>query len=146
MPDYKILDSVWFNPGNRVIGIVAVETFTDQWKAYIDTASGYNQKLDEQMIAARGAGLRWDMAHAIFPRLDIRKYKDAPEESATGLTVEERISVGVISAIKGVWESKRAVEGLFGRSVGDCEKFLDEAEMVEAIEEAVRKVLQEYRR
>lgn len=80
--EYKILGSVWFNPGTEVIGIVAVETFTDQWKAYIGTAFGFDQKSDEQIIAAQGAGLHWDMAQGIFPHLDIRKYKDIPEEIA----------------------------------------------------------------
>lgn len=87
MEQYKILDSVWFSPGTEVIGIVAVETFTDgQWKAYIGTTFGFDQKSDGQAIAARGAGLRWDMAQGIFPSLDIRKYKDIPEEVAAELT------------------------------------------------------------
>lgn len=41
---------------------------------------GY-QKADELLIAAQGAGLRWDIAQGLFPRLDIRKYKDYPEQA-----------------------------------------------------------------
>lgn len=72
---YKILDSSWRNTMFACIGIVAIETFTDEWKAYINVCHGDNQQADEQLVAATGAPLLPEEAHGFFPSLDITKYK-----------------------------------------------------------------------
>ena len=72
---YKILGARWWTPKYTTIGIVAIETFNGTWKAYLGVASGFNERLDEQDIAAWGAGLQPQEAHGFFPDLDIGKYK-----------------------------------------------------------------------
>jgi hypothetical protein len=72
---YIILDRRWFTPVGSFIGIVAVQTFEQQWKAYIGVAAGEDTKIDEQRIASLGAGLSAQEAHGIFPQLDIEQYK-----------------------------------------------------------------------
>lgn len=57
------------------IGVVAIETYTDEWKAYIGASHGYNKKMDEQNVAAYGSSLLPEEAHGFFPKLDISKYK-----------------------------------------------------------------------
>ncbi len=81
---YKVLGDCWHTPGGifgmqLYIGIVAVETFepTGEWKAYIGIVLGIDSEGDKQAIAARGASIRDDLAHAYFPYLDITKYKDS---------------------------------------------------------------------
>jgi len=84
--EYKILGSRWFtNPSiallfhrpdlDGVIGVVAVETHIDEWKAYIGVSYGHNRQTDEQNIARSGSGLSPKEAHGFFPCLDITKYK-----------------------------------------------------------------------
>jgi len=59
------------------IGVVAVETFAEEreWKAYMGISAGYSQGADEQFIAMMGCGLQPEVAHVLFPNLDIEKYK-----------------------------------------------------------------------
>lgn len=72
---YEVLASKWFTSVDGCIGVVAVETFTNEWKAYIGIADGYNQQGDEQHIAMYGSGLLPEEAHGFFPHLNIEKYK-----------------------------------------------------------------------
>lgn len=74
---YKILSSLWWTNVDGCIGVVAVETFVDEWKAYIGIGFGYSQEGDEQRVAMLGCGLRPEQAHGFFPRFDIEKYKDS---------------------------------------------------------------------
>ena len=74
-PEYKILGARWFTPRMDTIGIVAVETFNDTWKAFLGTAAGHDQKFDERFVASWGAGLSPEEAHGFFPHLDIKAYK-----------------------------------------------------------------------
>ena len=81
---YKILDAYWFTNTSlelmtglesACIGIVAVETYTDEWKAYIGVSNGVSSEGDKQLIAMLGSGLFAEQAAPFFPRLDITKYK-----------------------------------------------------------------------
>ncbi len=74
-PELKILASRWLTPRSDTIGIVAVETFRDEWKAYIGTAAGHDVKFDERFVAKWGAALSAEEAHGFFPHLDSTKYK-----------------------------------------------------------------------
>jgi len=71
----KIVDSVWFS-GNvgETIGIVFVDIEHVGQKAYIGTASGYDQRIDAIQIATRGA--RFHLASAI--RIARHLEKEAP--------------------------------------------------------------------
>lgn len=72
---YTILASNWRNTMFACIGIVAVETYADEWKAYINVCRGDNQQADEQFVAGMGAPLLPEEAHGFFPSLDITHYK-----------------------------------------------------------------------
>ena len=64
--DYTILDSTWFTCGDGVsIGMVAIKK-GEGWKCYMGLASGANQGIDEQAIAALGAGVSEEMARSVF--------------------------------------------------------------------------------
>jgi hypothetical protein len=78
-----ILDSRWFNTTKGTIGIVAVQTYANEWKAYIGIGDGVNQSSDEYTIAYHGASVDPHEAAAFFPGADIGLYKkdgvgDAP--------------------------------------------------------------------
>ena len=75
MEHYKILDTRWFTPRMDTIGVVAIETFGDTWKAFLGTVPGHDRQFDEQFVAAWGAGLSPEEAHGFFPHLDVAKYK-----------------------------------------------------------------------
>jgi hypothetical protein len=49
----KILGSIWFTPHGKSIGIVVITDGFEN-KAYIGIGSGFDQKKDEQYIAAHG--------------------------------------------------------------------------------------------
>ena len=68
----------WWNTGSACIGAVAVETFREEWKAYIGVASGASVSHDTLMIARTGASLTPEEARGIFPSIDASKYKDKP--------------------------------------------------------------------
>jgi hypothetical protein len=86
---YKILASDWFTPPlvgilydaltgiseNLCIGVVAIETGTGDWKAYIGYGTTGDQKRDEQSIAANGSKLvPKSIACAHFPSLDPERF------------------------------------------------------------------------
>lgn len=73
--NYKILASRWFSTDRGGIGIVAIETFTDEWAAYIGIGDGLNQQTDELYVAKLGNKLLPEEAHGFFGHLDITKYK-----------------------------------------------------------------------
>jgi len=86
MEEYKILDSHWWTNGTLAhmvldfnttacVGIIAVETYTDQWKAYIGVGYGRDKHIDEQNVARYGSSLSPEEAQGFFPNLDIEKYK-----------------------------------------------------------------------
>ena len=75
MKSYTILAPRWYNNMDGCVGVVAIQTFEDEWKAYIGLASGFHQEMDEQHVAACGNGLAPEEAHGFFPYLDIEKYK-----------------------------------------------------------------------
>jgi len=72
--DYKILGSKWHTSGTGMIGIVAIKSHEDIWKAYIGIAIGLNEKEDEQHIAKLGNKLNSRVASAYFPNFDINNY------------------------------------------------------------------------
>ena len=72
---YTILATRWWTPHTKTIGIVAIECFPDEWKAYIEVAPGVNEQDDAQHVAAWGAGLTPEEARGFFPHLPIEKYK-----------------------------------------------------------------------
>lgn len=68
--------STWRNNMLACIGIVAIETFEDEWKAYISIVPPEgSEKSHEQFVAAFGAPLLPGEAHGFFPQFDIEKYK-----------------------------------------------------------------------
>lgn len=75
MLEHKILGSIWFPARAGVIGVVAVVTGPDQWRASIGIAYGVNRTIDEQRIAGNGSPLTVDQAGGFFLDLDIEKYK-----------------------------------------------------------------------
>ncbi len=81
-PEYKVLGARWFTPRMDTIGIVAVETFNDTWKAFLGTAAGHDQTFDEQFVASWGASLSPEEAHGFFPHLDIKAYKTEQEHTS----------------------------------------------------------------
>ncbi len=72
---YKILASRWFSTDRGGIGVVAIETFIDEWAAYIGIGDGFSQRTDEQYVARLGTKLLAEEAHGFFGHLDILKYK-----------------------------------------------------------------------
>lgn len=86
--EYKILDSHWFSNPTLAhpihdkheyvqIGVVAVETFTGEWRAYIGVSYVKSKRSDEQTIAAWGSALSAQEAHGFFPELDISQYRQS---------------------------------------------------------------------
>jgi hypothetical protein len=80
---YTVLDARWFSNASSAslmyidsgcIGVVAIESFPGQWKAYIGLGYGISRESDEQRIAGVGSKLLPEMAHGFFPGLDIKKY------------------------------------------------------------------------
>lgn len=56
------------------VGIVAIQSYNG-WKAYIGYARSWNEEQDAEYIAAHGAHLKPEEAHAFFPDLDATKYE-----------------------------------------------------------------------
>ena len=68
---YKIIDSIWFTPScGSIIGAVVIRTTEDKLKAYLGNGKGWNQEVDEQVIASEGAKLVPPIASAMFPKLN----------------------------------------------------------------------------
>jgi hypothetical protein len=70
-----ILDSRWWTMRDGAVGIVAVQTFLNEWKAYIGAAPLDHHESATYAIAYHGAGLQAKEAAVFFPRLDIAQYK-----------------------------------------------------------------------
>lgn len=80
----KIIDSVWYTPvaravglplnirsvtGCRIsIGVVLVLDEQKKFRSYIGYASGVDKKMDEEYIAQNGAKLEWAAAAGHFPK------------------------------------------------------------------------------
>lgn len=73
---YTILDVQWRTGGTGTVGIVAIATYADTWKAVIGVAPGQSEHEDSHFIAGFGAALSRDEAHAFFPHYDSTKYKE----------------------------------------------------------------------
>lgn len=68
---YKIIDSVWWTPScGEMIGAVVIRTTEDKHKCYIGNGKGWNQPVDEQVIAGNGAKVDSRVAKALFPHID----------------------------------------------------------------------------
>lgn len=75
--DYKILGARWLTCMTGVIGVVAFESYKDEWMAVMGATDGtHSTEYDIQRIAGYGAKLFPREAHAFFPELDITKYKN----------------------------------------------------------------------
>lgn len=66
----KVIDSVWFGQ----IGIVAIQSGEDKWKAYIGSAFSGSQYEDEQFVAKLGKPTGKGIAVGAFPDLDPDKF------------------------------------------------------------------------
>ena len=77
---YHTLDSIWFTPAMQpIIGIVAIDSDGNGWKAYIGTlpnVNANNKIEDEQYIAAHGVPLGRRLAIATFPQYNPEKFLD----------------------------------------------------------------------
>jgi hypothetical protein len=61
--------------GQGTIGIVAVETYRDEWQAYIGVITNeWSEDYALQQLAGWGIILSGEEAHAFFPQLDITTY------------------------------------------------------------------------
>lgn len=68
--DHKIIDSIWFTPQGKAIGIVIIQTnVTKVYKAYIGVASGFNEKDDIDIIAEHGSPFPLDAATTLIGRV-----------------------------------------------------------------------------
>mgnify|MGYP000061176449 CR=1 FL=1 len=63
----KILDVVWFT-GTSCVGVVKVEDEYEGVKYYISSASGMNEAVDTEHIAAWGATFPNDVGDLLFAR------------------------------------------------------------------------------
>ena len=71
----EIIESTWHTVMcGKIIGVVAIRSYENTWKAYIGIASGFDEKMDEQAIARDGAKLSEKVAYAYFPSLDVENY------------------------------------------------------------------------
>lgn len=61
----KILDVIWFS-GASCVGIVKVEDEYDGIKYYISSASGMDERVDMEHIAAWGATFPRDVGEFLF--------------------------------------------------------------------------------
>lgn len=61
----KIVDVVWFS-GTSCVGVVKVEDPYDGIKYYISSASGMNEQVDMEHIAAWGASFPKDIGDLLF--------------------------------------------------------------------------------
>jgi len=87
MKTFKILGSTWWTPpvaagrivmgGDLIIGVVAIESFTDgSWKAYIGYGGGEDEQRDQQRIASYGMPIgNKEAACGFFPHLTPSKFK-----------------------------------------------------------------------
>lgn len=73
--EYIILGVRWFTTQNTHFGIVAVQTFDNEWKAYIGPAKGYDADADAQSVAKWGTALSPQEAVGFFPSLNVALYK-----------------------------------------------------------------------
>lgn len=75
---YKILNTQWRSSGDT-IGFVAYATENPnnpgEWNSVVGIAPSWDDKADEQWIAAYGSKLEWQVAEVMFPNLDITKHK-----------------------------------------------------------------------
>lgn len=67
----KISDVVWFS-GTSCVGIVKVEDEYDGVKYYISSATGMNEEVDMEHIAAWGATFPKDIGDALFAKYGSR--------------------------------------------------------------------------
>lgn len=61
----KVADVVWFT-GTSCVGVVKVEDPYDGIKYYISSASGMNEEIDMEHIAAWGASFPKDIGDLLF--------------------------------------------------------------------------------
>lgn len=74
---YNIIRSTWYSPGSgRVIGVVAIKSHGDSWRAFIDVVRGLDEHLDEQDVAKYGSPLSKKVAQGYFPELNIEEYRN----------------------------------------------------------------------
>ena len=74
--EYKILGRDWYSTRGALVGIIAVETFENQWRAYMSVVKGQSQREDEQTIATYGSPLPEEVARAYFSLLKEMNYKN----------------------------------------------------------------------
>ena len=74
---YNVLTSIWWTPSTgNLIGAVVIRTTEDKLKAYIGNGMGWDQSVDEQVIAGNGATLIPPIAHAMFPNYKIEDFAE----------------------------------------------------------------------
>lgn len=66
----KVLDVIWFS-GTSCVGIVKTESEYDGVKYYISSATGMDEKVDTEHIAAWGATFPSDVGEMLFARYGI---------------------------------------------------------------------------
>ena len=74
MPKYNVLASTWWTPSGMKIGAVIIETPEGFLKCYIGNAKGWNQDIDEQVIARDGGHITEGVAKAMFPKFKDREF------------------------------------------------------------------------
>lgn len=87
-PAYTILGSVWYTPpitniifdgmfgiGQHLsVGVVAIKSSDNKWKAYLGYGVTGEQWKDEQHIATNGVKITKAVACATFPKLDPKRF------------------------------------------------------------------------
>ena len=75
--EYTILGVRWIGSSRGQLGVVAFESYNDEWLATIGVAKDtHSAEYSVEDIARWGAKLLPQEAHGFFPELDVTKYKD----------------------------------------------------------------------
>lgn len=66
----SIIGREWHTHNNQCIGVIAIQSYKNQWKAYIGVGIGIDEEVDAYQIAILGSKLPKIVACAYFPHLD----------------------------------------------------------------------------
>lgn len=61
-----VIDTAWFTSGNGLVGIVKVETDLHEIEYFIAPCDGFNEIIDKNLVAARGAKFPVSAGEALF--------------------------------------------------------------------------------